>query len=342
MSFIIQLYLLQPEKTTGGCWKLSTGNSKNKPEFTFIDLFAGIGGIRKALENVGGECVFASEWDEKARITYQANFDELPAGDIKKIKPAEIPSHDVLAAGFPCQPFSLAGISKKESMNRPVGFKDPEQGRSFFQILKIVKEKKPKAILLENVKHLRNHNRGKTYKTIERSLKKLGYDVHDEILDAKYLVPQHRERLFIVAFRKKTDFKFPAFRNGNTKKLKEILESKPDKKYTLTPGVWNALKKHSAKHRKKGNGFGYKIADPHGITRTLSARYYKDGAEILISQGRGKRPRRLSPRECARIMGYKDSFKFEQVSDNQAYKQLGNSVVIPLVECIARKMVKHL
>jgi len=301
-----------------------------------------MGGIRKALERAGGQCIFASEWDDKARITYEENFGELPEGDIKKIKPKEIPSHDVLAAGFPCQPFSLARISKKGSMKRPVGFKDPEQGRLFFQILKIVKEKKPKAILLENVKHLRNHNKGKTYKTIERSLEKLGYDVHDDILDAKHVVPQHRERLFIVAFRKKTDYKFPTFRNGKTKKLKEILESKPRKKYTLTLGVWNALKKHSARHRKKGNGFGYRIADPYGITRTLSARYYKDGAEILVSQGRGKRPRRLSPRECARLMGYNDSFKLDQVSDNQAYKQLGNSVVIPLVERVARKMVKHL
>jgi len=222
-------------------------------------------------------------------------------------------------------------------MKRPVGFDDPEQGKLFFQILKIVKEKKPKAILLENVKHLKNHNGGKTFQIIEESLKKLGYDVHNEILDAKYLVPQHRERLFVVAFKKKTDFKFPTFRNGNTKKLKEILESKPGKKYTLTPGVWNALKKHSAKHRKKGNGFGYGIADPNGITRTLSARYYKDGAEILISQGRGKRPRRLSPRECARLMGYGNSYKLDQVSDNQAYKQLGNSVVIPLVERVAKK-----
>jgi len=266
----------------------------------------------------------------------------LPAGDIKKIKPKEIPSHDVLAAGFPCQPFSLAGISKKESMGRPVGFKDPEQGRLFFQILKIVKEKKPKAILLENVKHLRNHNNKKTFKTIERSLKKLGYDVHDEILDAKHVVPQHRERLYIVAFKKKTDFKFPTFRNGKTKKLKEILEKKTDKKYTLTPRVWRALKKHSERHRKKGNGFGYRIADPNGITRTLSARYYKDGAEILISQGRGKRPRRLSPRECARLMGYGDSYKLDQVADTHAYKQLGNSVVVPLMERIAGKMVKHL
>jgi len=227
-------------------------------------------------------------------------------------------------------------------MNRPVGFDDPNQGKLFFQILKIVKEKKPRAILLENVKHLRNHNKGKTYKIIESSLEKLGYDVHDDILDAKYLVPQHRERLFIVAFRKKTDFKFPSFKTRKAKKLKEILEKKIDKKYTLTPGVWNALKRHSEKHRKKGNGFGYGIADPNGITRTLSARYYKDGAEILISQGKGKRPRRLSPRECARLMGYGNSYKLDQVADTHAYKQLGNSVVIPLVECVARKMVKHL
>jgi len=318
-------------------------NSKNKPEFTFIDLFAGIGGIRMALEKAGGRCVFSSEWNKYSRITYHKNFNEWPEGDITKIRPRDIPDHDVLAAGFPCQPFSLAGISKKNSMNRPVGFEDEIQGTLFFNIRNIIKHKRPSAILLENVKNLKTHDNGNTFRVITKSLEKLEYDVHAEVLDGKYLVPQHRERLFIVAFDnniKYKKFKFPKFRKIR-KTLDDILEEDPEEKYTLTLGVWNALKRHAENHRKKGNGFGYGIAKRDGISRTLSARYYKDGAEILISQGPGRRPRRLTPRECCKLMGFPTNYKIK-VSDNQAYRQFGNSVVVPIVKSVARNMVNSM
>jgi len=315
----------------------------NTQDFTFCDLFAGIGGIRIALQKAGGRCVFSSEWNKYSRITYHENFKEWPKGDITKIRPRDIPDHDVLTAGFPCQPFSLAGISKKNSMNRPVGFDDEAQGKLFFNIRNIIKKKRPSAVLLENVKNLKTHDNGNTFKIIKKSLEKLHYHVSDDILDGKYLVPQHRERLFIVAFdneKSNQKFKFPKFRKIR-KTLDDILEENPEDKYTLTKGVWNALKRHADKHKKKGNGFGYGIADPYGISRTLSARYYKDGAEILISQGSGKRPRRLTPRECCKLMGFPSNYKIK-VSDNQAYRQFGNSVVVPLVENVARNMVNSM
>ncbi len=296
-----------------------------------------------ALEKSGGKCVFSSEWNKYSRETYHENFNEWPEGDITKIKPKDIPDHDVLAAGFPCQPFSLAGISKKNSMNRPVGFDDLTQGTLFFNVASIIKQKRPSAVLLENVKNLKTHDNGNTFKVITELLKKLKYDVHAEILDGKYLVPQHRERIFIVAFDKNTkykEFKFPKFKKIR-KTLDDILEKDPEKKYTLTPGVWNALKRHAEHHRKKGNGFGYGIAKRDGISRTLSARYYKDGAEILISQGPGKRPRRLTPRECCKLMGFPSNYKIK-VSDHQAYQQFGNSVVVPIVQSVARNMVNSM
>jgi DNA (cytosine-5)-methyltransferase 1 len=314
-----------------------------KNDFTFCDLFAGIGGIRMALEKAGGDCVFSSEWNKYSRETYHENFNEWPEGDITKIKPKDIPDHDVLAAGFPCQPFSLAGISKKNSMNRPVGFDDEEQGNLFFNVVNIIKQKRPSAVLLENVKNLKTHDNGNTFSVIKKSLEKLEYEVHAEVLDGKYLVPQHRERIFIVAFNKNTkytEFKFPKFRKIR-KTLDDILDENPGEKYTLTQGVWNALKRHAAHHKKKGNGFGYGIAKRDGISRTLSARYYKDGAEILISQGPGKRPRRLTPRECCKLMGFPSKYKIK-VSDNQAYRQFGNSVVVPIVESVARNMVNSM
>ena len=311
-----------------------------KQDFTFCDLFAGIGGIRIALERAGGNCIFSSEWNEYSRSTYYENFGEWPEGDITKIKPSDIPDHDVLAAGFPCQPFSLAGISKKNSMNRPVGFDDEVQGTLFFNVKKIIKEKRPSAIFLENVKNLKTHDNGNTFRVITESLQKMNYHVSAEVLDAKYLVPQHRERIFIVAFdneKSHQQFRFPKFKKIR-KTLNDILEDSPDEKYTLTNGVWNALKRHAERHRMKGNGFGYGIADRDGVSRTLSARYYKDGAEILISQGRGKRPRRLTPRECCKLMGFPSNYKIK-VSDNQAYRQFGNSVAVPLVESVVKNMV---
>ncbi|MEM2159737.1 MAG: DNA (cytosine-5-)-methyltransferase [Candidatus Nitrosotenuis sp.] len=312
---------------------------KKKP-FTFIDLFAGIGGMRLAFERAGGRCVFSSEWNEHSRQTYFKNFGEMPAGDITKINASEIPDHDVLIAGFPCQPFSLAGISKKDSLKMPHGFDDETQGTLFFDIVRILREKKPRAFLLENVKNLKSHDKGRTFKIIERKLRNLGYDVHHKVIDAKNIVPQHRERIFIAGFLKPTTFEFPEMPKRSPK-LKSILEKNVPKKYTLTDGVWRALKRHAARSSKNGNGFGYGLANPDGISRTLSARYYKDGAEILISQGRKKNPRRLTPRECARLMGFPASFKIH-ASDNQAYKQLGNAVVPPLVEKIAELLVLQL
>ena len=308
--------------------------------FTFIDLFAGIGGMRMAFEKLGGRCVFSSEWNKYAQQTYFANFNEMPAGDITKIRASVIPDHDILAAGFPCQPFSIAGISKKKSLNRPVGFDDLTQGTLFFEIKRIIKAKRPKAVLLENVKNLKSHDNGNTFRIIREALEQLGYTIHYKIVDAKNVVPQHRERIFIVGFDHPVDFEFPEIADQKPK-LSRILEKNPEKKYTLTLGVWKALKRHAEKHRNIGNGFGYGIADPNGITRTLSARYYKDGGEILISQGRGRRPRRLTPRECADLMGFPSWFKIT-VSDNQAYRQFGNSVAVPVVEHVAKAMIKSM
>ena len=309
-------------------------------KFTFVDLFAGIGGMRIAFEKNGGKCVFSSEWNKFSQQTYEANFGDVPNGDITKIDASEVPDHDILVGGFPCQPFSIAGVSKKKSLNRPHGFEDETQGTLFFDICRIIKEKQPEAFLLENVKNLKSHDRGNTFKIIARSLKEdLGYDVHYKVIDASNIVPQHRERIFIVGFKSATQFEFPELKDKRPK-LEDILESNPDKKYTLTDGTWNALQRHSAKHRAKGNGFGFSFAKKNGISNTLSARYYKDGAEILIAQEK-KNPRRLTPRECARLMGFPEKFKIP-VSDNQAYRQFGNAVVVPVVKIIAKEMVKCL
>ena len=310
-----------------------------KHEFTFIDLFAGIGGMRLAFEKSGGKCVFSSEWNKFSQQTYEANFGEIPDGDITKIKESDIPDHDILVGGFPCQPFSIAGVSKKNSLNRPHGFEDETQGTLFFDICRIIKAKKPKAFLLENVKNLQSHDKGKTFKVILKALREdLGYDVHYKIIDAKSVVPQHRERMFIVGFLRPMDFKFPEIQDKHLT-VQDILENKVDKKYTLTDGTWAALQRHAANSKLKGNGFGYGMTNLNGISRTLSARYYKDGAEVLIPQKQNKKPRRLTPRECARIMGFPESFKII-VSDSQAYRQFGNALVVPLVTKIAQAVVK--
>lgn len=317
--------------------------SSNKPPFTFIDLFAGIGGTRTAFEKAGAKCVFTSEWDKHSQLTYFANFGELPHGDIQTIDENNIPDHDILLAGFPCQPFSIAGVSKNKSLGRKHGFEHRKQGNLFFDIARILLAKRPKAILLENVKNLQSHDKGNTFKVIREILDKLGYKLFVEIRDAKHYVPQHRERIFIVGFRKDLfpdiQFKFPD-PPAEVQKIANILESNVDSKYTLTDGLWKYLQNYAAKHKAKGNGFGFGLIDPEkdAITRTLSARYYKDGSEILIKQN-GKNPRRLTPRECARLMGFDDSFKIV-VSDTQAYKQFGNSLCVLLVEPIAKQMIK--
>lgn len=313
--------------------------------FTFIDLFAGIGGMRLAFEKTGGRCVYSSEWNKYSQKTYFANFGELPEGDITVVNARDIPDHDILVAGFPCQPFSIAGVSKKNSLGRATGFEDKTQGTLFFDVCRILKTKRPKAFMLENVKNLCSHDHGRTFKIILESLKELNYKVFYQVLDGQNFVPQHRERIIIVGFdtnRFHSDYDF--YFNINPKMpapvMKDILETKVEEKYTLSDKLWGYLQKYAAKHKAAGNGFGYGIAPPEGISRTLSARYYKDGSEILIAQD-GKNPRRLTPRECARLQGFPDSFKIV-VSDTQAYRQFGNSVVVPLITAVAQKLVSKL
>ena len=314
------------------------------PKFTFIDLFAGIGGIRLAYQNLGGKCVFTSEWDNYAKKTYEANFGEVPFGDIKKIVETSIPDHDILLAGFPCQPFSIAGVSKKNALGRKHGFLDETQGTLFFDIARILKHKKPKAFMLENVKNLLSHDKKRTFKVIENTLLELGYTVHYKVLDGQHFVPQHRERILIVGFRKdifkgKEEFTFPVLPDTKTM-IKSILEIHVESKYTLSDKLWNYLQDYANKHKVKGNGFGFGLTDLNGIARTLSARYYKDGAEILIPQ-EANNPRRLTPRECARLQGFPDEFIIS-VSDNQAYKQFGNSVTVPLIQAVGTQVIKVL
>jgi len=315
-------------------------------KFTFIDLFAGIGGMRIAFTKQGGICVFSSEWDKYAQKTYFDNFDVMPQGDITKINAQEVPDHDILVAGFPCQPFSIAGVSKKNSLGRATGFQDKTQGTLFFDVCRILEAKRPKAFLLENVKNLKSHDHGNTWRVIQESLNQLDYEIFPQIIDGQGFVPQHRERIFIAGFDRRRygnlyDFQFDVDNQKPEKKpvLRDILEPEVNEKYTLSDKLWTFLQNYAAKHKAKGNGFGYGMPELDGVTRTLSARYYKDGSEILINQGKDKNPRRLTPRECARLQGYPDSFKIT-VSDTRAYKQFGNSVVVPLVTAIAGKIVE--
>lgn len=307
----------------------------------FIDLFCGIGGFRIAFERAGGRCVFSSDYDKFSQQTYEANFGERPHGDIHTVAVADIPAHDILCGGFPCQPFSIAGVSKKLSLGRKHGFEDIKQGNLFFSIADILDFHRPAAFVLENVKNLKGHDGGKTFEVIHRTLTEaLGYTVYHKIIDAQSVVPQHRERIFFVGFREWRHFEFPQFPSEGPK-LGSILERKPDTKYTLSEHLWNYLQNYAAKHRAAGNGFGFGLVTERDIARTLSARYHKDGSEILIAQDSGRIPRRLTPRECARLMGYPESFKIV-VSDTQAYRQFGNSVVVPVVERIAQSVIEAL
>lgn len=362
--------------------------------FTFIDLFAGIGGIRKGFESVGGECLFTSEWNKYAVRTYKANHYCDPARhrfnlDIRSVtlsdKPEvgeeeayrnidrEIPDHDVLLAGFPCQPFSLAGVSKKNSLGRKHGFECETQGTLFFDVARIIAAKRPAAFLLENVKNLKSHDKGNTFRVICETLDELGYEVADvnapkgadpKVIDAAKFLPQHRERIVLVGFRR--DLKV---HQGFTLKdivryypevrptFGELLDKDVDSKYTLTPKLWEYLYRYAQKHKEKGNGFGFGLTGPNSVARTLSARYHKDGSEILVDRGfserhglngefnHERRPRRLTPHECARLMGFdkpgESSFVIP-VSDTQAYRQFGNSVAVPVFEAVARMMVSRI
>lgn len=316
-----------------------------KSQFTFIDLFAGIGGMRLAYENAGGKCVYSNEWNKYSQQTYYANFGEQPEGDITQVDAKAIPDHDVLVAGFPCQPFSIAGVSKKVSMGRKTGFEDKTQGTLFFDVCRILKEKRPKAFMLENVKNLKSHDKGRTFKTILESLDELKYKVFYAVLDGQDFVPQHRERIIIVGFDMERyggdmDFDFNITPLNPKPVMKDILEKKVEAKYTLSDNLWMYLQNYAAKHKAAGNGFGYGIAPLDGVSRTISARYHKDGSEILIEQS-GKNPRRLTPRECARLQGFPENFVIP-VSDTQAYKQFGNSVVVPLMANVARLVIKKI
>lgn len=345
---------------------LPIANTDSSGENTFrtIDLFAGIGGIRLGFEKHGGHCVFSSEWNKFAQKTY---FDNFPpdanhsfAEDITKIEAKDVPDHDVLLAGFPCQPFSIAGVSKKNALGKPHGFECATQGTLFFDVARIIAEKRPKAFLLENVKNLVSHDKGNTFKVILKTLREeLGYEVHYKVIDGKHFVPQHRERILIVGFREESDFTWDSLQlpEKGVARMSSILHPEDgseaiedpytvgkkalvNKKYILTANLWTYLKNYAEKHRKAGNGFGFGLVDRDSVSRTLSARYYKDGSEVLISRGKRARPRRLTPRECARLMGFSDSFRIP-VSDTQAYKQFGNSVVVPVMSEVARIMAPH-
>lgn len=323
----------------------TTNSSEKTAAFTFIDLFAGIGGMRIAFEANGGKCVYSNEWNKYCQQMYFANFGEQPDGDITKVDARMIPDHDILVAGFPCQPFSIAGVSKKQSMGRATGFEDKTQGTLFFDVCRIIKAKRPKAFMLENVKNLKSHDKGNTFRVIMESLEELDYEVFYAVLDGQNYVPQHRERILIVGFDrqrygKDIDFSFDITPVEPKPVMRDILESQTDDKYTLSDKLWLYLQNYADKHKAAGNGFGFGIADPNGVARTLSARYYKDGSEILVAQ-ENRNPRRLTPRECARIQGFPDSFKIV-VSDTQAYKQFGNSVVVPLMTDVAGLIVEKL
>ena len=319
-----------------------------------VELFAGVGGFRIGLERVSRvffNVVWSNQFEpstkrQHASEVYVARFGG--AGhvneDIAKVPTACIPDHDMLCAGFPCQPFSIAGVSKKKSLGRETGFKDKTQGTLFFDVADIINRHRPKAFFLENVKNLVSHDKGNTFKVICDTLEELEYSIHYKIMDGQNYVPQHRERIMIVGFDKELyhgseNFQFPNTEPLNVR-IKDILEKHPDDKYILSDRLWSYLQNYSKKHKEKGNGFGYGLADLNGISRTLSARYYKDGSEILIPRGEGMNPRRLTPRECARLMGYPDEYIIDKVSDVQAYRQCGNSVVVPLITAVSEQIVK--
>ena len=331
--------------------------------FRFIDLFAGIGGFRKGFEAVGGKCVFTSESNKYSVETYRANYDcndHVVVGDIRSVRADEIPEHDVLLAGFPCQPFSLAGVSKKNAIGQHHGFNCTTQGTLFFEIARILEFQKPKAFLLENVKNLLSHDQGRTFEVIRHTLEdELDYQIDYRLIDAKRYVPQHRERIFIVGFKDSNGFTFDDFKLPREDlRLDSILHpengaedpedpftigrsARVADKYTLSDHLWQYLQDYAEKHRAKGNGFGFGLVGKNDISRTLSARYFKDGSEILIKQRGGQNPRRLTPRECARLMGFDilTNSKFTiPVSDLQAYKQFGNAVVVPVVRAVAQHM----
>jgi len=320
----------------------ANGTLAHRHKLRFIDLFAGVGGMRFGFESAGMKCVFTSEWDKHSQQTYEKWFGDKPYGDITQIDPSSIPDHDVLAAGFPCQPFSIAGVSKKNALGRAHGFLDETQGTLFFNVAKIIEAKRPAAFLLENVKNLRSHDKGRTWLVIRSTLEQLGYRVFDKTIDAAAWVPQHRERIFIVGFDKSRfgnnpPFEFPEPPAERPPRFRDILDKRVPAKYTLTDHLWSYLQNYAKKHAAKGNGFGFGMTNLDGVSRTISARYYKDGSEILIPQGKAKNPRRLTPIEARRLMGFPEDLPIV-VSDTQAYRQFGNAVVPKVVAAVADQM----
>lgn len=352
------LYRAIQQKLFGNTSVPFPGPKEGKELFTFIDLFAGIGGFRMALQNLGGRCVFTSEWDKYSKQTYFANYGEYPFGDITKDSTKQyIPEKfDIICGGFPCQPFSIAGVSKKISLGRLHGFADEKQGNLFFHIADIIEKHRPKAFFLENVKNLVSHDKKQTFKVIKETLEELGYSFDHKVIDGKHFVPQHRERTLMVGFDKRVygdnvKFDFSQVELPEEKQqLKTILQENVESKFTLSDKLWNYLQEYAKKHKEKGNGFGFGLANPDGISRTISARYYKDGAEILIAQ-EGKNPRRLTPHEAGALQGYpiypintydKTKSLVIPVSDNQAYRQFGNSVVMPLIQAVGNQILQRL
>ncbi len=353
---------LQQEKQKRLPFDSRRKSRSRKPAFRMIDLFAGIGGTRLGMESIGGQCVWTSEWDKHSQKTYATNFpgEHSIHGDIREANEDEIPPFDLLVGGFPCQPFSIAGVSKKNSLGTPHGFECKTQGTLFFEIARIIARHRPAAFVLENVKNLLSHRKGETFKVIRETLQdELGYEVHHKVIDAKHFLPQHRERVFIVGFREPTKFSWSKLKLPESgPKLKSILhpqdatelaedpftigaKAKVNPKYTLSDKLWDYLQRYAAKHKAKGNGFGFGLVTPEDTSRTLSARYYKDGSEILVKRGPRSNPRRLTPRECARLMGFPDTWQIP-VSDTQAYRQFGNSVAVPVVEAVAKIIKPHL
>jgi DNA (cytosine-5)-methyltransferase 1 len=333
-----------------------------RTEFRFIDLFAGIGGLRLGLEGAGGECVYSVEIDRHAQVTYAANFGAIDEADVRSVDPGGLPPYDVLAAGFPCQPFSIAGVSKKASLGREHGFQDATSGTLFFEIVRIAEATKPPVLFLENVKNLRSHDKGRTFAVILSELDRIGYEVTEDVVDAAHWVPQHRERTFMIGLRRDVfggqRFVFPPLPATRRPVLRDVLESWVDRKYVLTEHLWEYLKSYAEKHRLAGNGFGFGLVGGDGVSRTLSARYYKDGSEILVDTA-GRVPRRLTPVECARLMGFPNPRQLTPaeaaietqrgangflipVSDTQAYRQFGNSVVVPAVRHLATALIDQI
>ncbi len=346
--------------------QLLVGSRGACPPFSFIDVFAGIGGLRAGFDSAGGRCVFAAEWNKYSRQTYVANFgQEFIAGDITRYDVSDIPAHDVLLAGFPCQPFSIAGVSKKNALGQAHGFRCTAQGTLFFDVARIIEYHRPRAFVLENVKNLIGHDRGNTFRVIRSVLTdELGYHISWRVINAQGFVPQHRERIFIVGFRENVGFSLddlslpqPDFgprldailhpEDGTEGKDRHYtdLSGRVNDKYVLSDKLWQYLQAYAQKHRRLGNGFGFGLVGPEDVARTLSARYYKDGSEILIRRDTGQNPRRLTPRECARLMGFDQPGRSDfliPVSDTQAYRQFGNAVVVPVSRAIARHMAPFL